>query len=86
MEFCYNELPSKVNWHYLRWCFDTRNLSNVELQVNDTTLDLRSIIVPRYPHGYQGLTNLLNFCVDVRTRRNVRNAIFLDSVLVSVDW
>ncbi len=86
MAFCYNELPSKVNWHYLRWCFDTRELVNTELQVNDIVLDLSSLSVPRYPHGYHGLTNLLNFCVDVRTRRDVRNALFLDSVLVSVGW
>ncbi len=86
MALCYNELPTKVNWHYLRWCFDTRELNNTELQVNDVVLDLRSIPVPRYAHGYQGLKNLLNFCVDVRTCRNVRNALFLDSVLVSVDW
>ena len=83
---CYNEIPTKVNWHYLRYVFDTSEGRNVELQVNDKVMDLRSIPVPTYPKGYWGLEKLMNFCVDVRTHRPVRNFIFLDSVLVSVDW
>ncbi len=45
------------------------------------------IPVPRYPpHSYHSCDRLLNFCIDVRTHMNVRNFLFLDSVLVSVDW
>lgn len=83
---CYNEIPTKVNWHYLRYVFDTEVGANVELQVNDKVMDLTAIPVPRYEHGYWGLERLLNFCVDVRTHRDVRNFLFLDSCLVSVDW
>ena len=83
---CYNEVPTKVNWHYLRWVFDTRTRRNVELQVNDLVMDLRDIPVPVYEVTYKGLSHLLNFCIDVRTHRNVRNFLYLDSVLVSVDW
>jgi len=83
---CYNEIPTKVNWHYLRYVFDTEAGCNVELQVNDKVMDLRSIPVPRYSHGYWGLEKLMNFCVDVHTHRDVRNFVFLDSCLVSVDW
>lgn len=83
---CYNEVPTKVNWHYLRWQFDTRALRNVELQVNDQTMDLRQLPVPAYDHPYHALSHLLNFSMDVRTHTNVRNFLFLDSVLVSVDW
>ncbi len=86
MDFCYNELPSKVNWHYLRWQFDTSKLKNVMLQVNDMVLDLSEIEVPKFDHAYAGLHNLLNFCVDVRTYKNVRNFMYLDSILVSTDW
>lgn len=85
-DFCFNELPTKVNWHYLRWQFDTSKLQSVMLQVNDLVLDLRDIPVPRYDHAYLGLTNLLNFCVDVRTYQNVRNIMYLDSILVSTEW
>ncbi|TVQ38961.1 MAG: hypothetical protein EA384_07850 [Spirochaetaceae bacterium] len=85
-ELCYNELPSKINWHYLRWRFDTTLRRNVELQVNSHVMDLRDIPVPTYDHTYVGLPNLLNFCLDVRTRKPVRNFLFFDSILVSVDW
>ncbi len=83
---CYNEIPSKLNWHYLRYCFDTDAGRNVELQVNDKIMDLREIPVPRFEHGYWGLERLLNFTIDVRTLKPVRNYLFLDSILVSVDW
>jgi hypothetical protein len=83
---CYNESPTKMNWHYLRWVFDTRTRRNTELQVNDLIMDLRDLPVPVYDHPYHGCERLLNFCVDVRTHTNVRNFLWLDSVLVSVDW
>jgi hypothetical protein len=83
---CYNEVPTKINWHYLRWSFDLRTRRNIELQVNSLTMNLRDIDVPVYPEPYWGLDNLLNFCVDVRTFTNVRNFLWLDSVVVSADW
>jgi hypothetical protein len=85
-KLCYNEVPSKVNWHYLRWLFDLRNRRSVELQVSDRTMDLREIPVPTYPDSYWGLERLLNLSLDVRTHTPVRNFLFVDSVLVSVDW
>ena len=85
-ELCYNEVPTKVNWHYLRWLIDTRTRKNVELQVNDRTYDMRSVPVPAYADSYGSLQDLLNFYVSVRTHANVRNFLFLDAVLISVDW
>jgi hypothetical protein len=49
-------------------------------------MDLRDIPVPLFDHGYRGINNLLNFSVDVRTHVTVRNFLYLDSVLLSVDW
>ncbi|MEV0840433.1 DUF6772 family protein [Actinocatenispora sera] len=86
MAMCYNEVPTKVNWHYLRWLIDTDARRNVELQINDTTLDLREVPVPVYADRYDSLENLLNFYFSVRTHSGVRNFLYLDSVLVSVDW
>jgi len=83
---CFNETATKVNWHYLRWLFSIPNRRSVELQVNDVQMDLRGIPVPAYDHGYRALNHLLNFVIDVRTHRAVRNFLYLDSVLVSVDW
>lgn len=83
---CYNEVPTKVNWHYLRWQIDTGTRTNVELQVNDRTYGIRKLPVPPYGERYEALENLLNFYVSVRTHTNVRNFLFLDSALISVDW
>ncbi|MGI8484987.1 MAG: DUF6772 family protein [Thermomicrobiales bacterium] len=83
---CYNEIPTKMNWHYLRWVFDTRTRRNTELQVNDLVMDLRELPVPLYDHSYYGCERLLNFCVDVRTHTDVRNFFWMDSVVVSTDW
>ncbi len=85
-ELCFNETATKINWHYLRWRFDTRERRNVDLQVNDRHWNLHELPVPFYEQRYTGLANLLNFLVDVRTRKPARNFLFFDSIVVSVDW
>lgn len=85
-ELCYNEVPTKVNWHYLRWVIDTGARRSVELQVNDRVMDMSSIPVPPYEERYDSLENLLNFYFSVRTHSSVRNFLFLDSVLISTEW
>lgn len=82
---CFNEVATKINWHYLRWRFDTAAQRNVELQVNELTMDLRQIPVPVYQQQYHALNHLLNFLVDVRTHKAVRNFLFIDSIVVSTD-
>lgn len=79
-------MPTKVNWHYLRWQVDTAARRNVELQVNDRVFDMRDVPVPPYAERYESLENLLNFYFSVRTHSATRNFLFLDSVLISVDW
>ncbi|GGQ35322.1 DUF6772 family protein [Streptosporangium pseudovulgare] len=86
LELCVNEVPTKINWHYLRWDIDTRTRSNVELRLNDRVMDMRDVPVPVYPDRYSTLDNLLNFYFSVRTHADIRNFLFLDSVLISVDW
>lgn len=85
-EMCFNEVPTKVNWHYLRWLIDTDARRNIELQVNDRVYDMRDVPVPPYADRYDSLENLLNFYFSVRTHSGVRNFLFLDSVLISVGW
>ncbi len=82
---CFNEVATKVNWHYLRWVFDTSTRRNVELQVNELTMDLRGIPVLIYEQKYHALNHLLNLLVDVRTHKAVRNFLFVDSIVVSQD-
>lgn len=83
---CYNEVPTKINWHYPCWTFDTAAQRNVSLQVNDRVMDLSGLPVPFYDHDYEGLDGLLNFLLDVRTHRNVRNMLWVDATLISTDW
>lgn len=72
-EMCFNEVPTKVNWHYLRWLIDTDARRNIELQVNDRVYDMRDVAVPPYADRYDSLENLLNFYFSVRTHSGVRN-------------
>jgi hypothetical protein len=83
---CFNEVPGKVNWHYLRWLIDTEAHRNVEIQINDRVTDMRDVPVPAYDERYESLENLLNFYFSVRTMSGVRNFLYLDSVLISVGW
>jgi hypothetical protein len=85
-ELCYNEVPTKVNWHYLRWLIDTKARHSVELQINDRLMDMSGLPVPPYAERYDSLENLLNFYFSVRTHSTVRNFLFLDSVLISTEW
>lgn len=82
---CYNETATKLNWHYLRWQIDIGAARGVELQVNDTVMDLREIPVPLSDH-YDSLNYLLNFRIDVHTYLPVRNLLFMDSAVISADW
>ena len=86
LELCFNEVPTKVNWHYLRWVVDTEARRNVEIQINDRITDMREVPVPPYAETYDSLENLLNFYFSVRTLSGVRNFLYLDSVLISADW
>ncbi len=86
LELCFNEVPTKVNWHYLRWVIDTAARRNVEFQLNDRVTDMRDVPVPPYAERYDSLENLLNFYFSVRTLSGARNFLYLDSVLISVDW
>lgn len=85
-ELCMNEVPTKVNWHYLRWVIDTEKRQNVELQLNDRVMDWSHVPVPPYEERYGSLENLLNFYFSVRTLSGKRNFLYLDSVVISADW
>lgn len=86
LELCYNEVPTKINWHYLRWVVDTEKRKNVELQINDRITDMSDVPVPPYEERYGSLENLLNFYFSVRTLSGARNFLYLDSVVISADW
>src|SRR5699024_12577358 len=86
IEMCFNEVPTKVNWHYLRWLIDTESRTNVEFQLNDRLIDMRDVPVPAYAEPYESLDNLLNLYFSVRTLSGVRKFLYLVSVVLSADW
>ena len=83
---CFNETASKVNWHYVRWLFDTQSLQSLEFQCNDRVMDLSDVPSLIHDEEYYGIANLLNVYIAVRTHVNVRNFLYVDSALLSVDW
>lgn len=84
-ELCYNELPTKINWHYLRVGFDVRTMRYTRLQCNDHEFDvshLTGITTDAMPN----LSNLLNVIPFVETDEDKRAFLYLDSVILSGDW
>src|SRR5690606_33798504 len=39
---CYNEIPTKVNWHYIRFDFDLESMQCTHFQCNDRVFDVSS--------------------------------------------
>jgi len=81
-ELCQNELPSKMNWHYLCADFDLRSMRFTSFTCNDKTYDTSAIApfeLPLWPN----LRGLLNTIFFVETDVNKRAFLYLDSVLFS---
>ena len=100
-ELCYNELPTKQNWHYLRWTIDLATRRYVELQCNHRTFDLRDLAY-RYENVHPDenyamnmdpdnptlpqLENMLNACLWVEADADRRSFLYVDSMLLSTTW
>jgi hypothetical protein len=84
-QLCYNEVPTKYNWHYLRMGFDLRSMSFTALQCNDRVFDA-STLEPMQMPAWPNLNCLFNVCWTVEADSNKRSFAYLDSVLVSGDW
>jgi hypothetical protein len=84
-KLCYNEIPTKVNWHYVRFDFDLASMSMTELQCNDRTFKLdgvRSINIP----AMRNLWCMLNICFFAETDTEKRAFLYVDSVCLSGDF
>lgn len=84
-DLCYNEIPTKVNWHYFRLGFDIRTLRYTELQCNDLVLDLSELETLRYD-AMPNLNNLFNIIPFVETDSAKRAFLYFDSILLTGDW
>ena len=81
---CYNEVATKINWHYVRWLVDLQTLQSLEFQCNDRVYDLRGI-PPVVGPAESNLANLLNFAFAIEADSDRRCFLYIDSLLLSAD-
>ncbi|MDA0748332.1 MAG: hypothetical protein O2954_17585 [bacterium] len=79
---CYNEIPTKQNWHYLRVDFDLESMSFIDFQCNDRVYD-GSEIEPMVMPAMANLWCMLNLVFWVETDLEKRAFLHVDSVLLS---
>lgn len=79
---CYNEIATKMNWHYLRVGLDLASRSFTGFQCNDRVYSAEGLETMQLP----AMTNLwcmLNVVLWVETDIDKRAFLYLDSVLLS---
>jgi hypothetical protein len=84
-KLCYNEIPTKVNWHYGRFDFDLASMSAIEFQCNDRIFNMRQsrpIVIP----AMRNLWCMLNICFFAETDADKRALFYVDSVCLSGDF
>jgi len=84
-KLCYNEVPTKINWHYLKVGFDLRAMRFTAFQCNDRSFDV-SRMAPLVIPAMANLWCMLNLAVFVETDVDKRAFLFLDSVCLSGDF
>lgn len=82
---CYNEIPTKVNWSYLRFDFDLASMKALGLQCNDRSFDLSGFDSIRIP-AMKNLWCMLNFCLFAETDVAKRAFLYVDSICISGDF
>jgi hypothetical protein len=82
---CYNEIPTKVNWSYLRFDFDLDTMKALSFQCNDRTFDMSSFDSIRMP-AMKNLWCMLNFGLFAETDVAKRAFLYVDSVCISGDF
>jgi len=81
---CYNEIATKLNWHYLRLGFDLGSMSYAYLQCNDRHFDVRPLEPMRMP-AMANLWCMLNVAFWVEAGTDKRAFLYLDSIVLSAD-
>lgn len=82
---CYNEIPTKVNWHYLRFDFDLDAMRCTHFQCNDRTFDMSGFDCLRIP-AMKNLWCMLNVVFFAETDTDKRAFLYLDSACLSGDF
>jgi hypothetical protein len=84
-KLCYNEIPTKVNWHYVRFDFDLETMSATHLQCNERVFDLSAFDSIRIP-AMKNLWSMLNICLFVESATENRAFLYVDSLCLSGDF
>jgi hypothetical protein len=81
-QLCYNEIPTKYNWYYLRVDLDLASRQITGLQCNDRAHDTTGVTPMRMP-AMPNLMCMLNVAFWVETDVDKRAFLYLDSVVLS---
>jgi hypothetical protein len=84
-KLCYNEVPTKINWHYLKIGFDLKTMRFLAFQCNDRVFDV-SQMAPLVIPAMANLWCMLNLALFVETDVDKRAFFFVDSVLLSGEF
>ncbi|MHB2169602.1 DUF6772 family protein [Alsobacter sp. R-9] len=82
---CYNEIPTKVNWHYLCFDFDLAEMRCTGFRCNDRVFDVSGFDSLRIP-AMKNLWCMLNLAFFAETDTDKRAFLYLDSVCLSGDF
>ncbi len=81
---CYNEIATKVNWHYGRVDLDLREMRVMGFRINDRVHDMRGFAEMRMP-AWRNLWCMLNILFFVETDVAKRAWCAIDSVCISAE-
>ena len=84
-ELCYNEIPTKVNWHYAAIGIDLRTMRFLSFQCNDRIYDMKGVGALTLD-AMPNLRGMLNVAFFAEADSDKRTFLYLDSVLLSGDW
>jgi len=84
-KLCYNEIPTKVNWHYGCFDFDLASMRALGFRCNDRSFDLSAFEPIRIP-AMRNLWCMLNLAFFVETDVDKRAFCYIDSVCLSGDF
>ena len=84
-KLCYNEIPTKVNWNYLRFDFDLGSMKALSFMCNDRSFDLSGFDAIHIP-AMKNLWCMLNFCLFAETDVAKRAFLYVDSICISGDF
>ena len=84
-ELCYNEIPTKVNWHYAAVDIDLRTMRFLAFRCNDRRYDMDGVGALTLD-AMPNLRGMLNVAFFTESNTDKRSFLYLDSVLLSGDW